>query len=158
MIIFEIDKKKVDNVASMIAMSIITKGGKEKISEPIFQPLKKLEKILTGKEYHISKYDDKVYILSGAQTNLAYFVFLTTNPDELKNFNLDNPKLISEIKSKYPVKTFDVSEFYNAYSSMEQKDKKEISKRTMNINVIVAIIAIVILISVIITLVFVRNK
>jgi hypothetical protein len=166
--IFEVQRQNINTVASTIYRDIATKGGTITAFVPAITP--KVEKILQGKEYYIAKYDDKTYILVGTQTNLAYFVILTTNPDDLKNFNLDNPKLPSEIKSKYPVKAYNPADFYNTYSSIgqmttmatteqkEQKpDKKDEDKKDNKIFIFV-IASVVILIAIVLALAFMRKK
>jgi hypothetical protein len=154
--IFEVQKQSINVIASTIYRDIATKGGTT--TAP------KIEKISQGKEYYIAKYDDKTYILAGTQTNLAYFVILTKNPDDLKNFNLDNPKLPSEIKSKYPVKAYNSLDFYNAYSSLEQitttttkLDKKDEDKKDNKVPIFV-IASVVILIAIALTFVFMKKK
>jgi hypothetical protein len=163
--IFEVQRQSINVIASQIYRDIITKGGT--ISPVISAIAPKTDKILTGKEYYIAKYDDKTYILAGTQTNQAYFVILTTNPDDLKNFDLNNPKLPSEIKSKYPVKAYNSLDFYNAYSSLgqittaEQKDQKPDKKyeeKKDNKILIFAIVSVVILIAIVLALVFIRKK
>jgi hypothetical protein len=163
--IFEVQKQNISAVASTIYRDIATKGGTITAFVPAITP--KVEKILQGKEYCIVKYDDKTYILAGTQTNLAYFVILTTNPEDLKNFNLDNPKLPSEIKSKYPVKAYNSADFYNTYSSIgqittaEQKDQKPDKKgedKKDNKIIIFAIVSVVILIAIVLALVFMKKK
>ena len=166
--IFEVQRQNISAVASTIYRDIATKGGTITAFVPAITP--KVEKILQGKEYYIVKYDDKTYILVGTQTNLAYFVILTTNPDDLKNFNLDNRNLPSEIKSKYPVKAYNSADFYNTYSSIgqittmattEQKDKKPDKKdedKKDNKIFIFVIASVVILIAIVLALAFMRKK
>jgi hypothetical protein len=156
--IFEVQKQNINQLASVIYKDITTKGGSVQVAVPAVVP--RIEKTSQGKEYYIAKYDDKTYILAGTQSNLAYFVILTTNPDDLKNFNLDNPKLVSEIKSKYPVKPYNSSDFYNAYSSIGQittQEEKKPEKKDKKV-LIFAIVSVVIVISIIAALFFVRKK